>query len=174
MATRDGLELTSSVTGVREALRELKKVDDALYWTAIKKMKDAADPIVAAIDGGFPSPPPRGFAHNGRTGWGAKKPTVVQYGGRASRGMKSRQVWPLIRVKIVDAPRQIFDMAGARDSSSQNRLNTNLSKSYGPASRAVYRVSERTRRLANEAVVDAMREVVRYTNRKLSVIRSAA
>lgn len=171
MAT-SGLGVSASVTGVREALRELKAVDDKLYWTAIKKMKDAAEPIVSSIDGNFPSTPPRGFAHNGRTGWSKQKPTVVQYGGRASRGMRSQQTWPLIRVKIIDAPRQIFDMAGAK--TPGNKLDRGLSKNYGAASRAVYRVSEMTRRIANKAVVDAMHEVVAYTNRKLTVIRSAA
>lgn len=176
MATRSygAADLTVSVTGVKQALRELKQVDDALYWKSLNKIKHAADPIVAAIDGNFPSGAgvPKGFQHNGRTGWSKAKPTVVQYGGKQPKRWKRDQVWPLLRVKVVDAPRQIFDMAGAKNPG--NPLDVNLSKNYGPASRAVWRVSEMSRRIANREITQAMREVVALTNRKLSVIRSAA
>ena len=170
-----GVDLTVSVTGVKQALRELRQVDEDMYWQSIKKMKDAASDIVSAIDGGFPPNAgagiPTGFQHNGRTGWANVKPTEVKYGGKQPARWKRDQVWPLIRIRIVDAPRMIFDMAGAK---SSNPLSRNLDKSYGPASRAVWRVSEATRRRANKAITDAIREAVAHTNRKLSVIRSAA
>lgn len=167
-----GTDLTVSVTGAKQAMNDLRKFDQEAYWKSLDKIKAAAGGIVASIDGNFPGVPPRGFQHNGRTGWSQRKPTEVQYGGRQPKRWKRDQVWPLLRVKVVDAPRMIFDMAGAK--TRGNPLDVNLSGNYGPASRAVWRVSEQTRRTANKAITDAMREVVASTNRKLSVIRSAA
>ena len=169
-----GVDLTVSVQGVKATLATLRKTDEAMYWKSLNKIKQSAQPIVAAIDGNFPSGPmvPKGFQHNGRTGWSKVKPTEVQYGGKQPKRWKRDQVWPLLRVKVVDAPRMIFDMAGAKNAG--NPLDVNLSKNYGPASRAVWRVSEMTRRIANKAITEAIREVMASTNRKLSVIRSAA
>lgn len=160
-----------SVQGVREALRDLRRVEPDLYWQCLKEIKDAAGPIVADIDAEFPAEGPTGFRHGGRTGWGAAKPTVTQYGGRRSGRMARAQVWPLLRVKIVDAPRQIFDMAGAAEPG--NKLDRGLQKGgYGTASRAVWRVSEQVRREANRQMIEAMRKVTAKANRRLRVIRA--
>ena len=163
-------DIAVSVTGVRETLRTLRKVDEKAYWYAINEMKKAAEPLKQAIDGNFPADGPSGFQHNGRTGWDKQKPTVTQYGGRASGAMRSTGTTPLLRVKVVDAPRQIFDMAGAR--TPGNKLDRGLQKAgYGPASRAVWRTSDQTRRLAADAVTEAMRKVQAWANRSLTVLR---
>lgn len=164
------LRFDVSVTGVRESLRVLRAIDEDLYWKSISQIKDATGPIVQAMEANFPAEGPTGFQHGGRTGWSAQQPIVVQYGGRRSRRATMEKVWPLVRVKVIDAPRQIFDMAGAK--TPDNKLDRGLKKGgYGAASRAVWRVSDIARKEANAQLKQAMEEVTAKANRKLRVIR---
>lgn len=188
----DGLQVTASVTGVREALRELNQVDKKAYFAAQQKIKNAAKPIASAIDSNYPTHAPlSGMNHKGRTGWGQKRKTVIQYGGRRSRSMKGDQVWPLVRVKVMDAPRQIYDMAGAKGENNKrplpkpgnvSRATSERNKYYnyaaqleangwGNASRGVWKVSRQARAQAQRAVVQAMQEVAATTSRRLKVVR---
>lgn len=168
-----GLDISVSVMGVKETLRVLKNVDEDLYWESIRQIKEAAEPISEAMEANFPDEGPRGFRHNGRTGWSEQQPIVVQYGGKRSGTFRRNGVWPLVRIKVVDAPRQIFDMAGAK--TPGNKLDRGLQKGgYGAASRAVWRVSETARKAANRQLVEAMREVSAKANRKLTVLRPGA
>lgn len=163
-------DIAVSVTGVRETLRTLRQVDENAYWAALTEVKKAAEPMRDVIDGNFPQPGPTGFLHKGRTGWGRQKPTVIQYGGKRSRSMAGDGVWPLVRIKVVDAPRQIFDMAGAK--TPGNKLDRGLQKSgYGEASRAVWRTSDKIRRETATALTEAMRKVQARANRSLTVLR---
>lgn len=162
-------EIAVSVTGVRETLRTLRQVDERSYWAMLHEIKQAAEPLKRNIDSNFPDGGPRGFQHKGKTGWSKQKPTVVQYGGKRSKSMQGDGIWPLVRVKVVDAPRQIFDMAGAKNPG--NKLDRGLSQNYGPASRAVWRTSDQTRREAADAVTEAMRKVQAWANKQLTVLR---
>lgn len=156
-----------SVIGVRDTLRVLKLTDEKLYWGAINKIKGAAEPLAREIDATFPGPPPgRGWNHKGRTGWNQPKKTTVQYGGKRTRSQRSNQVWPLVKVKVMDAPRMIYDMAGAAGGS-----NINLDNQWGKASRAVWRVATNGQRRADKAVKQAIREVSASQNRALKVVR---
>lgn len=173
MAAKRSLQFDVSVTGVKETLRVLKGIDDALYWKTIAEIKRGADPIVTAMDANFPSEGPTGFRHAGRTGWSNMTPTVVQFGGKRLRTAGQTGTWPLVRVKVIDAPRQIFDMAGAKNPG--NKLDRGLIKGgYGTASRAVWKVSDEARRAANKAILESLNDVMRSANRKLNVIRGAA
>ena len=163
-------DIAVSVTGVRETLRVLRKVDERSYWAMLHEIKQAAEPLKQAIDQNFPDQGPSGFQHNGRTGWGMQKPTVTQYGGKRSKSMQGDGIWPLVRVKVVDAPRQIFDMAGAR--TPGNKLDRGLQKGgYGTASRAVWKTSDQARREAADACTQAMRKVQAWANKSLTVLR---
>lgn len=157
-----------SVMGVRETLTVLKNMDDKLYWSAINKIKKAAEPLATEIDSTFPQEPPgRGWNHAGRTGWRLPKKTVIQYGGKRSATMKRTQTWNLVKVKVMDAPRMIYDMAGSAGGS-----NINLEGKWGKASRAVWRAANSGgQRRADAAVKDACRDIMEQTNRKLKVLR---
>jgi hypothetical protein len=162
---------TGSVMGVKETLRVLRRVDEDIYWSAIGSIKKAAKPMANAIDGAFPqSSPTRGFNHGGRTGWNQGKKTVTQFGGRRSRKNVKDQVWPLVRIKVTDAPREIFDMAGSK--TSGNKLDTALrAKGWGSASRSVWRVAPSLTADANRAIKKACAEAARKANVKLQVLR---
>ena len=160
-----------SVTGVRGTLKVLRQTDTDLYWACVNSIKDAARPMAAAIDQAFPQDAPlSGFAHAGRTGWMNTKKTNVKFGGRRSRTNVRNQEWPLVRIQVTDAPRQIFDMAGAANDG--NPLDTSLKKAnWGRASRSVWRVAPELMKDADRAIKQACRVTVSKVNAKLTVIR---
>lgn len=162
---------TGSVIGVKETLKVLRQVDNDIYWSAIGSIKKAAQPMANSIDNAFPqSAPSRGFNHNGRTGWGTDKKTVTQFGGRRSQKNVREQVWPLVRIKVTDAPRQIFDMAGAKKSG--NKLDVAMqANGWGSASRSVWRVAPALLKDANRAINAACSEAAKKANVKLKVLR---
>lgn len=162
---------TGSVMGVRQSLKVLRQVDNDVYWASIDKIKKAAKPMSDSIDMAFPqSSPSRGFNHGGRTGWNQNKTTKTQFGGRRSQKNVREQVWPLVRIKVTDAPRQIFDMAGAKDSG--NKLDVAMKKNgWGDASRSVWRVAPSLLKDSDRAIKQACAEVTKKTNTKLKVLR---
>ena len=162
MSTKPG-----SVIGVKQTLGVLRKMDNALYWECISEIKSAAKPMADSIDGAFPiSAPGRGWDHKGRTGWNNEKKTNVKFGGRRSKANIRAQVWPLVRIQVTDAARQIFDMAG-----SDGGSNINLDKKWGNASRSVWRVAPKLMKETNSAVKKACADTTRKLNRQLTVVR---
>jgi hypothetical protein len=165
-----GTVFTAEVSGVRETLSVLRAVDKKAFFAATGKIKKAAGGMIEIIDGTIPTgPPSRGFAHNGRTGWvNRKKPTAV-YGGRRSSGNRDRQEWPLVTIQVKSAPVEIADMAGRgpADGPKIESLTRALGQ-YGNPSRFVYRNSDRVRKEAADAIVDAMRDVMRKENARLT------
>lgn len=148
-----------TVRGVKATLSTLREFDDDLYWRTVNKMKSAAKPLAAAIDGNFPqSAPLSGFDHNGRTGWRRPKVTEIKVGGKRN---KRTGEWPLVRIVIRDAARAIFDMAAA------GNLNTALSR-YGSASRAAWRTSAAIRSTVTDDVLKVVKEQTKRTNIKLT------
>lgn len=160
-----------SVIGVKSTLATLKKMDEAVYWSCVGEIKDAARPMAGKIDMAFPVDAPiSGFAHSGRTGWGNLKKTEVRFGGRRSRANIRAQVWPLVRIRVTDAPRQIFDMAGS--AKSGNPLDTSLKRGgWGEASRSVWRVAPELLRDTDKAVKEACEKATRKLNQRLRVVR---
>ena len=155
---------------MRETLNVLRQTDKELYWHSVNKIKKAAEPLADSIDAYFPEAPPgRGWNHSGRTGWNQTKKTVIQYGGRRSSTMKRNQTWNLVKVKVMDAPRQIFDMAGSKNPG--NPLDRAMSKNWGSASRAVWRAADKGKPKADAAVKEACREVQAKLNKRLKVVR---
>lgn len=147
--------MAGTVIGVRATLRELRKTDERLYWATVNRMKSAAKPLADVIDANFPpTPPTRGFDHNGRTGWGQPKKTLIKVGGK-----RQPTGWQLVRIVIADAPRAIFDMAG------KGRLRDALDEyGWGPPSRAAWRTSDALRR----KTVDDVETAVRQESRAIS------
>jgi hypothetical protein len=64
--------------GLKQALREIQKVDPALRRQITKDIKNAMNPLFSAIKDSIPSSPPlTGQKHNGRTGWKAESKNVT-------------------------------------------------------------------------------------------------
>lgn len=160
-----------SVMGVKETLRVLKNMDETIYWSCVGEIKSAAKPMAEQIDGAFPvNAPLSGFDHAGRTGWANVTKSTVQFGGRRSRSNIVKQTWPLVRIKVTDAPRQIFDMAGSR--TPGNKLDSSLVGSgWGGASRSVWKVAPALLRDTDRAVKQACAKATQRLNRQLTVVR---
>jgi hypothetical protein len=125
------------VTGVREALAELRRLDETLYKQALKDIRTSAKPLADAISGGLPvGPPLSGFNHSGRTGWNIRGVRTVRVKLRGRKDRKANR-WPLVRVQVASAPASIYDIAGR---GSSNQLATALG---GTASRVVWPTAER-------------------------------
>jgi hypothetical protein len=150
------------VTGAKEALAELRKLDQTLYKAALKDIRQAAKPMSAAISSAVPaSAPLRGFDHAGRTGWRAR-------GVRTARiklnGRKDRQAnrWPLVRVQLTSIAGSIYDMAGR---GSSNQLATALG---GSPSRAVWPAADRTLPQVTADVHASLERAAAQVNRRLA------
>lgn len=153
----------ATVIGGRATLRELRSVEAGLYWETIREMKSAAKPLADAIDGNYPTEPPtRGFDHKGRTGWRNRKRTDRKVGGRRKRNGE----WPLLRIIVADAPRQIFDLA------NRGQLSVAIeSNGFGSPSRGAWRTSQALRRETVQAVEQAIRDGSRKANTRLRKVR---
>ena len=73
MAASIGIEYD----GLKQALREIQKVDPALRRQITKDIKNAMTPLLSAIKDSIPSSAPlQGQKHNGRTAWKAESKNV--------------------------------------------------------------------------------------------------
>ena len=161
------------VSGVRETLAVLRSVDKKAFYKATAKIKRGANELVEVIDSTIPTAPPtRGFAHNGRTGWGNRRKPVAVYGGRRSSKHRDRQEWPLVTISVKSAPVEIADMAGrgAANGPKIASLTEALGR-WGSPSRFVWRNSEQIRRKAAADVLAAIKEVMREESARLTVYK---
>lgn len=153
------LHVDASVKGARATLRELRNADRSFYYKTQGRMRKAAEPLRAAVEGSYPAGPPlSGFDHNGRTGWNARKRIVTKLGGR-----RGKRGWPLVRIMVTDAPRILLDLA-------RGRLEGPLRR-YGEPVRIAYDPGAELRRETVNNVEAAIREASREANRKLTRVR---
>ena len=150
----------TSVYGVRETLAELRELDKALFFEAVREIKKAAAPMAKELERGLPSEPPLSGMARGRLAWRKMKVTV-KYGGRKDR---SKDEWPLLKLELKDGAGQLFDMAGKNGSSP---FSDRLSSRFGGPSRAMWRDSERLLAESSEAVLDAIARASEKVNKKL-------
>jgi hypothetical protein len=99
------------VTGLAEALAELRAIDPKLRRAAAKDLRAACEPVRVAVARAFPAAAPMsGWEHQGRTGWRLPKVKTQVSGRRKARG-KAEEI-AAVRVVIVNSPAaQMYDMA---------------------------------------------------------------
>ena len=152
-----------SVYGVRETLAELRELDKAVFFEAVREIKKAARPMQAAIVSKLPSDPPlSGMARGTRYPWSSKARKVeVKYGGRKDR---TKDEWPLLKLQLKDAAGAIYDMAGKN---TKTQFTAALSARGGGPSRAMWRGEGKTKREAEEAVTEAIARASKLVNAEL-------
>lgn len=127
------------VTGVREALAELRTTDRALYLELRKGIREAVEPMRAAAAANLGTSPPLSGMARGRTAWtklGTAVKTVLM--GRTPR---DRELWPVARVKLAGPAASMYDMAGK--GSPGSRFVASLTAAGAPApSRAMWPAAE--------------------------------
>jgi len=143
--------MTIQAIGLREALRDLNKLDPALRREIGKEIRQIVKPLVDTINGRVPgSAPLSGMNHNGRTGWNRRKAVAIKLDTRKPRNYPNRpfhDVVSVVRVSTKDAPTAIVDMAGkaggnqSRAAAPRRRLNfaPALSARLGQPSRFMWR-----------------------------------
>ena len=124
MAASVGIEYD----GLKQALREIGKIDPALRRQITKDIKSAADPLVSAIKDSIPSSPPlTGQKHNGRTAWkNESKNIVVKVDTRKARKRNLEQGAQFesigtVRITAKGAALSMTDMAGRGPNQTRNK-----------------------------------------------------
>jgi hypothetical protein len=111
--------------GLQDALKKMQKINPAMRRTLLKDTKVAAQPLVDAINGRIPTTPPmRGMAHNGRTGWSNVKKVQISLNTRKPRKgsiTAGAEQIAVVRVVTKGAPVAITDMAGKAGGTKSRR-----------------------------------------------------
>ncbi len=114
--------------GLKQALREIQKVDPALRRQITKDIKDAMNPLLSAIKDSIPSSAPlTGQAHNGRTAWKNESKNVsMKVDTRKARSRNLAQGAQFesvgtVKITAKGAALSMTDMAGRGPNQTRNR-----------------------------------------------------
>lgn len=161
----------AQVYGVRDTMRDLRRLEPEIYKQTMREIKQAAKPLQVAAQANIPTDPPlSGMGHQGRTGWSKKNARVsINTGGR-SRKKAGGYEWTLIKVRLNGASGGIFDMAGRASAGSTpqgQNLVAVLTSRFGGASRAMWPAAQAKLDTVQGEVIDAVRKASLYLNREL-------
>lgn len=179
-------EVSIEVYGVRDALRELGKIDKTQRFKAIAKIKGASGEMLAVArdaypDNGLIDSAMSGWSTGGRLGYDKKKVdrgVQIQVGGRSIGNS-----YAVVTMIQKDAGGAMYDIAGLRggskgakgkDKTGRMRQDTqseaflqNLNTGFGNAQRGLWRKFPQIRQLAEGKLMEALAEVASQVNRKL-------
>ena len=150
-----------AVYGVRDTMNELRNLDKAIYFEAIKEIKRAAKPLQMKMQAELPKKPPLSGMARGRYKWTGKEKVTIKYGGRKDR---NKSEWPLLKLELKSPAGIVFDMAGKNTNSPFTR---ELSARFGSPSRAMWSQEQSAIRATQAAVVEAVREATKLVNQEL-------
>ena len=171
--------MSIEVRGLKEALRDLQKLEPELRKEINKDIRNTVKPLVTNINNRIPGAPPlSGMAHNGRTGWARKKPVAIKIDARAPRNRPNRpfqSIVSVVRVGTKDAPTAIVDMAGKAGGGSSRRapqyrrpnFARALSSRLGQPSRFMWRDIENDLQLVQRELEPIVDRVERALDRDL-------
>ena len=180
MAASVGIEYD----GLKQALREIGKIDPALRRQITKDIKSAVEPLVSAIKDSIPSTPPlSGQKGYSRTSWkNEQKNIVVKVDTRKARkrnlsaGAQFESVGT-VKITAKGAALSMTDMAGRGPNQTRNknplRVRPNfadvLSSRLGGPSRFMWarsddyldEITQRVDRIVQEVMNDANKRIVK-------------
>jgi len=161
-----GVTIKTEVFGIRDAVKELKKLEPALFKEFRKEAGTALKPIVldaqATINNAGPAPL-SGMARK----WAPKGRQIFPYvQTKAVRGVKvslrpSKAAFLTVQQK--DASGAIFDIAGR---SSPNKFGEALNK-YGKASRSMWPAADAKENEVRSNLADLVADVAAKTQTRL-------
>ena len=173
--------MSIEVTGLKETLRDLNKLDPALRREIGKDIRNVVKPVADTINSRLPGGAPlSGMNHGGRTGWARRKPVAVKLDTRKPRNYPGRPFYDIVsvvRVGTKDAPTAIVDMAGKAGGSASRRapqfrrpnFATALSSRLGPPSRFMWRDIDNQVELVARELEPIMKRVEDEMNRDLKM-----
>ena len=173
--------MSIQTVGLKEALRDLNKLDPALRREIGKNIRTIVKPVADLINQRVPGAAPlSGMNHGGRTGWQRRKPVAVKLDTRKPRNHPNRpfrDIVSVVRVGTKDAPTAITDMAGKAGGASSRRgiqyrrpnFATALSTRLGPPSRFMWRDIDNQIEIVVRELEPIMKRVEDEINRDLKV-----
>ena len=173
-----GANVKLKVYGVKEALKEINKINPKLRRQYTKRYKEMVKPILDDAKSRFPETAPlSGWSRpykklGGWDGGLVAKGVVAKINTRKARNrnIASGATYETVGVFIVQQKTgwgSLFDMAGKKNSDGQMVQNL-LGKGYGTASRAMWpayeanasKVEDNVRGLVKDVMADVQRNVV--------------
>jgi hypothetical protein len=141
------------VSGLKEALKEINKLDKKLRREITKDFEKAVSPMVDAMRADVPlTPPLSGFANKSRTQWkkNEQKNIKVKIDTRRARNRNMAQgaqyeSLGVVKIRAMSAGLSIFDMAGKNGSKTtrgENMVET-LQARFGNPSRIMWPNAEK-------------------------------
>lgn len=179
-------EISVEVFGVRDALRELGKIDKTQRFKAISKIKGASGEMLAVARSAYPTDDDiqqllPGWSKGGRLGYDkvkVDKGVQVMVGGRSPGNS-----YAIVTIVQKNAGGSLYDIAGFqngatgvsgvdrlgrnRENSQSDAFLSKLNNRYGRAQRGLWRKLPEIRQLAQGKLMEALSEVVAQVNRKL-------
>ena len=178
--------MKAQVTGLKETLRDLNKLDKELSKEIRKDIRNVVQPLADAINQEIPGGAPlSGMKHNGRTGWNNRKKVAVKLDTRKPRKYVDRPgriVTNVVRVTTKDAPTAIVDMAGRAGGNASRAPESRQRPNFAPAvtarlgapSRFMWRTAEGRLDKIQRNMMPVIRRVEDIMNRDLkNTYRSA-
>ena len=159
--------MADNIIGLKEALRDLKKIDLELQKEFGKNAKRAVAPIVDEAKASYPDAPLSGMNHrwsqNGRQLFPYARAKAVR--GVTSKFSSSSRTKSVISVIQKDPAAAIFEIAGRRD---PNPLANSLDERVGRASRLLWPIAERRIPDVTREIMKLVKVVEWRTNRSLA------
>jgi hypothetical protein len=172
--------MKADVVGLKEALRDLNKLDRELRKEINRDIQKVVKPIAQMLDQRVPQGPPlSGWqTSGGKKPWAPRKFTV-RTDARAPRrrvGAPSHITLSVVRISSQGAAVAIADMAGRAGGNTSRReqkyrrpnFASALTAQLGPPSRFAWRDLDATVREANENLKPIIKRVEEALNRDLS------
>jgi len=161
------LATSVEITGLKQALSELSKLDKSARFKAAAKIK-ASSP--AMLEEGRKQFPPeigvsmiRGMGYKGRLGYNktaVDKGVQIMVGGRA----RGQGITPLVTLVQKSAAGALFSQAGSKNNSDFSRLLTNV---FGRPQRGLWRSRAFIAEQGAADIMKAVDEVIADANRAL-------
>jgi hypothetical protein len=169
-------EFNTQVVGVKEALRDLGKLDKDLARDLKKEARNIMAPIVRDAKAAIPNTALSGMSRS----WTSKSSSVQllpwsgatarQYVKAKTSTKKPREFNGVTRdlaafyVSWAGGVNAIFDMAGRKNNSV---LAANLTGKFGPPSRVMYPAAEKNAEAVEAGINGVVDQIVKATNEKL-------
>ena len=174
------IDATISVVGIKEALRELNKIDPTARRALTKNYKRVVDVVVQDVKNSIPfGPPLSGMARNWTTKSGAQ---IFPYGDKDDKviaGVSAKKLGSFrgfatnlatFYIRFSGPSAVIIDMAGKGKipTKAGNQMVRALSDKYGPPSRIMWPAWERNRFKVEDEIKQLVDDVMKQVQKGLN------
>ena len=168
------LETTAEITGLKQALSELSKLDKSARFKAAAKIKASSPAMLEEGRKQFPAEIGismiHGMRNKGRLGYNkaaVDKGVQIMVGGRA----RGQGITPLVTLVQKNPAGALFSQAGTKNNSDFSRLLTNV---FGKPQRGLWRSRAFIAEQGTADIMRAVDEVIADANRALQARKAAA